>query len=103
MVHSAGLAFSPWLNPIGRGGLLARWPVAGWRSIDVAHGHAAVARLAHASRRARRGHRGRSWRGGAGGQGSPTSLVQCGRWREDEDGEGRSSGKMDGDASHQGG
>jgi hypothetical protein len=106
MVHSAGLAFGPRLNPIGRGGPLVRWPKAGWRFVDAARGHAAVARLAHASRRgrrARRGHRGRSRRGGAGGPGSPASLVQRGRRREYEDGEGRSLGKMDGDATHQGG
>jgi hypothetical protein len=38
---------------MGRGGLLARCPEAGRRPVDVAHGHAAVARLACASRRAR--------------------------------------------------
>jgi hypothetical protein len=39
----------------------------------------------------------------AGGQGSLVALVQRGRWREYEDGEGRSPGKKDGDAAHQGG
>jgi hypothetical protein len=65
-----------------------RWPEAGRRPIDAAHGHAAVARLA---------------RDGAGGQGSPLAPVQRGQRREYEDGEGRSSGKKDGGAAHQGG
>jgi hypothetical protein len=43
MVHSVGPAFGPRLNPIRCGGLLTRWPEAGWWPVDVAHGHVAVA------------------------------------------------------------
>jgi hypothetical protein len=81
MVHSAGPAFAPRLNPIGRGGLLVRWPEAEQRPINAARGHAAVARLARASRhgqRAWRGHRGRSRRGRpglAGGSRAARSMA----------------------------
>jgi hypothetical protein len=55
-VHSVGPTFGPWLNSIGRGGLLTRWPKARQRPIDAAHGHTMVAQLAHASRCDRRVH-----------------------------------------------
>jgi hypothetical protein len=103
-VHSAGPAFGPRLNPIGRGGLLARWPKGGRRPVDMTHGHAVVVRLARASRRGRRARGMVTVAGvGAGGQGSPVASMQCGQRREYDDGEGRSSGNKDGDVAHQGG
>jgi hypothetical protein len=41
--------------------------------------------------------------GGAAGQGSSMAPVQRDRRREHKDGEGRSPGKKDGGAAHQGG
>jgi hypothetical protein len=41
--------------------------------------------------------------GGAAGQGSPAAPMQHGWRREHEDGEGKSPGKKDGNAAHQGG
>jgi hypothetical protein len=87
-VHSAGPAYRPQPNPIGRSGLLARWPEGGRWPVDVTHGHGAVVTVAGV---------------GAGGQGSPASPMQCGQRCEYDDGEGRSSGNKDGDTAHQGG
>jgi hypothetical protein len=88
-----------WLNPIGRGGLLARWPEAERWPVDVAHGHAAVARLVRASRRGRLAC-------GVVTVAGVDAVARAARahWQHEyEDREGKSSGKKDGGAAHQGG
>jgi hypothetical protein len=42
-------------------------------------------------------------RGDVADQDSPVAPMQRGRWCEHEDGEGKSPGKKDGSAAHQGG